>query len=226
MIRKIKEFAKRKGYQVYTQPLKLNIWGFRSQTNIPNEFDDEIHVFTNVAKSSNDKIQWAYFVFKCTTDPGTYWLNHPMQLKGTAILAPGQYVDTYKIDKHRGKYYALCQRLGKVDIIRDYNRDSILDFLSGIQTSGYYGINIHRASKVGTTYRVDKYSAGCQVFKNAKDFEFFMKLCEMHRTQHGNKFTYTLIDENLGGRLVKRIAIGTLLAGAVLAAGYFLVTNE
>ena len=226
MIRKLKQLAKRKGHEIFYEPLKLNIWGFRSPNPVPNSFDDEIHVFTNIAKTIKDKVRWAYFVFKCTTDPGTYWLNNPMQKAGTAILAPNQYIDVYKIDKHRGKYYALCQRRGKVEVIRDYNRDSILDFLSGTTTWGNYGINIHRARRVGETFKIDKYSAGCQVFKNAKDFEFFMKLCEMHRTQHGNKFSYTLVDEKLGGRFFKQIVIGSLVLGAALAAGYYLVTNE
>lgn len=224
MIRKIKQLAQKKGYKIYTAPFKLNIWGFRSPSRIPNAFDDEIHVFTNI--ETNQKVRWAYFVFKCTTDPGTYWLNNPIQPKGTAILAPGQYENAYKIDKHRGKYYALCQRLGKVQVIRDYNRDSVLDFLSGVKTWGFYGINIHRARRVGETFKVDRHSAGCQVFKNAKDFQFFMKLCEKHRSIHGNKFTYTLLDEKLGARTLKRIAIGTLLTGAAIAAGYFLVTND
>ena len=225
MIGKLKQLARNKGYVLFTEPLKLNIWGFRSASIIPGEFDDEIHVFTNIANSVHDRIKWAYFVFKCTTDPGTYWLNNPMQQQGTAILAPNQYIDAYKIDKHRGKYYALCQRLKIVEVIRDFNRDSVLDFLSGVKTSGFYGINIHRARRQGETYIVDKWSAGCQVFKNAKDFEFFMKLCEMHRKVHGNKFTYTLVDEKLESRSLKRIAIGSLLAG-MLVAGWFLVTSE
>lgn len=226
MIGKIKQLAKSKEYKIFSEPLKLNIWGFRSKNRIPNKFDDEIHVFTNIAKSVGERIKWAYFVFKCTTDPGTYWLKNPMQAQGTAILAPNQYEDTYKIDLHRGQYYALCQRLKKVEIIRDFNRDSILDFLSGVKSWGFYGINIHRSTRVGESLLVDKWSAGCQVFKNAKDFEFFMKLCDMHRAKHGNKFTYTLVDDELAKRTLKRIAAGTLLAGAVIVAGYYLVTNE
>lgn len=225
MIRKVIQYAKKKGYELYREPLKLNIWGFRSPNMVPDKFDDEIHVFTNIAKSIQHRVKWAYFVFKCTTDPGTYWLNNPMQTKGTAILAPNQYVNAYRIDKHRGKYHALCQRLKQVEVIRDFNRDSVLDFLSGVKTWGFYGINIHRARRQGETIIVDKWSAGCQVFKNSKDFEFFMKLCEMHRKVHGNVFSYTLIDEKLEGRAFKRIALGSLLAGMMMA-GYYLVTNE
>ncbi len=224
MIHKIKQLAKTKGYVLYDEPYKLNIWGFRANTETPNAFDDELHVFTNV--STNGKPNWAYLVFKITTDPGTYWLRNPLNPQGTAILKAGQYVDTYKIDKHRGKYYALCQRLNKVTVIRDYDRDAILDFNNGREQSGMFGINIHRAKKIGETYQIDKFSAGCQVFKNASDFDFFMKLCEVHKKLHGNVFTYTLIDKRVEFRTkLKRITIGSVLVGLLLG-GYYFISNE
>ena len=224
MIHKVKQLAKDKGYVIYDEPYRLNIWGFRANTETPNSFDDELHVFTNVAKTG--KPNWAYLVFKITTDPGTYWLKNPMNPKGTAILKAGQYKDAYKIAKHRGKYYALCQRNGKVTVIRDYDRDAVLDFYNGREETGMFGINLHRARKVGETYVIDRYSAGCQVFKSASDFNFFMKMCEVHRKLYGNQFTYTLIDKRMEFRTkLKRITISTVLVGLLLG-GYYLISNE
>jgi len=224
MIKKIKQLAKDKGYIIYDEPYRLNIWGFRANTEKPNSFDDELHVFTNVAKTG--KPNWAYLVFKITTDPGTYWLQNPMNPKGTAILKAGQYKDVYRIDKHRGKYYALCQRNGKVTVVRDYDRDAVLDFYNGREQTGMFGINIHRARKTGETYKIDRYSAGCQVFKNANDFNFFMKMCEVHRKLYGNKFTYTLIDQRMEFRSkLKKITISSVLIGLLLG-GYYFISNE
>ena len=224
MIKKIKQLAKDKGYIIYDEPYRLNIWGFRANTEKPNSFDDELHVFTNVAKTG--KPNWAYLVFKITTDPGTYWLQNPMNPKGTAILKAGQYKDVYRIDKHRGKYYALCQRNGKVTVVRDYDRDAVLDFYNGREQTGMFGINIHRARKTGETYKIDRYSAGCQVFKNANDFNFFMKMCEVHRKLYGNKFTYTLIDKRMEFRSkLKKITISSVLIGLLLG-GYYFISNE
>jgi hypothetical protein len=224
MIKKVKQLAKDKGYVIYDKPYQLNIWGFRANTEKPNSFDDELHVFTNVAKTG--KPNWAYLVFKITTDPGTYWLKNPMNPQGTAILKAGQYKDVYKIAKHRGKYYALCQRNGKVTVIRDYNRDAVLDFYNGREETGMFGINLHRARKVGGTYVIDRYSAGCQVFKNANDFNFFMKMCEVHRKLYGNLFTYTLIDKRMEFRAkLKRITISSVLVGLLLG-GYYFISNE
>lgn len=224
LIRQAMLVAKRKGYHIFKDYRKLNIWGIRSKNESPNKFDDELHVFFNDAKGRIPK--WKHFVFPVTTDPGTYWLKNPMSPQGTAMLAPNQYVDTYKIDLHRGKYYALCQRLGKVEVIRDYNRNAVLDFYNGQVASGMFGINIHRARKTGVTYTVDNHSAGCQVFQKAEDFNAFMMLCEMHRELHGNSFTYTLIDKRMEARkTLKRFAFGAL-ALSLLAAGIYWIKNE
>lgn len=224
MIKRIKTIAQEKGHVIYTEPYRLNIWGFRANTEKPNVFDDELHVFTNISQTKIAK--WAYLVFKITTDPGTYWLQNPLTPKGTAILKAGQYLDAYSIDKHRNKYYALCQRLAKVTVIRDYDRDAILDFNNGKEQTGMFGINIHRARKTGSTYSVDRHSAGCQVFKNAQDFDFFMKLCEVHRKLYGNKFTYTLVDKRMEFRkTLKKITISSVLI-SLLLGGFYLVSND
>ena len=224
ILAKVKNIANRNGYSIFREPFKLNIWGFRSKNEEPNRFDDELHVFFNTAKSGFAK--WAYFVFKCTTDPGTYWLRNPMHPQGTAMLAPNQYIDTYAIGLHRGKYYALVQLLGKVQVVRDYNRNAILDFYNGRLDSGSFGINIHRAKKTGTTYEVENHSAGCQVFQKASDFEFFMKLCESHRKLHGNKFSYTLVDQRMEFKTTVRRATIGLLSAAFISLGYWWFSQE
>jgi hypothetical protein len=109
-------------------------------------------------------------------------------------------------------------------IMRDYDRNSSLDFYNGKKESGQYGINIHRANKVGVTKTVDKNSAGCQVFENAEDFAVFMKLCEQHKSRFGNKFTYTLIDFRSVQRRRRRLFAYylTFFAATGLAAHMYL----
>lgn len=225
MITEIKKLSKEKGFKIFEEPYKLNIWGFRSKNNIPNAFDDEMHVLLNIG--TLDKQKWAYFVFKCTTDPGTFWLKNPQNSQGTAILNEGQYVDVYGIRKHRGQYNALCQSWGNVSVTRDYDRDAILDFYNGRVAKGSFGINIHHASSNGSTLYVDKYSAGCQVFKNIKDFNFFMQLCYLHRSIHGNKFTYTLVDQRMEERKkLKTLTIGCALLALVVGGAYFIIADS
>lgn len=220
MIKEVKKLAKKLGYAIFTKPHYLNIWGFRADSTKPNVFDDEFHVFTNIGSLKIPK--WAYWVFKCTTDPGTFWLRNPMNKSGTAILAKGQYLKAYALGMHRGKYKALVQ-VGRMNVIRDYDRDAVLDFNSDRIVKGLYGINIHRASRQGTTKYVDRYSAGCQVFANARDFNFFIQLCEVHRQKHGNRFDYTLVDKREESRSkIKVIAITGALIGLVLGGTYII----
>ena len=189
-IRTLLGVLKSKGYRIYSKPYQLNIVGRRTDTTKANSFDDWIYIFY-----TNSDDDWEGYKAPATTDAGTYWLEKPMQSQGTALLKGGQYVDTYQIDKHRDKYYAVTQRLKPVVVIRDYDRNNVLDFNNGREETGMFGINIHKANASGTTKTIDKYSAGCQVFANADDFNEFMEMAYKQKELYGNKFTYTLIDE-------------------------------
>ena len=126
-----------------------------------------------------------------------------MNPQGTAILKQGQYIGSHAIGMHRGKYLALVQQKS-LTVIRDYDRNAVLDFMNGKEDTGIFGINIHHASQNGTTQTVDKYSAGCQVFANINDFNLFMQLADRHKSLYGNSFTYTLLDERALVRDVKK----------------------
>ena len=165
----------------------LNIIGIRNKNHKPNCFDDRICV---VFKDENG---WITRTWECSTEPGTYWLENPMNSGGTAIMVPGQYRGVYKIDKHRGLYDALCQRGGTVKCFRDKNKDDIIDAEPDSITEGMYGINIHKSGVHST--QVNNWSAGCQVFSTESDFEEFMSICYAARNKWGNSFTYTLIEE-------------------------------
>lgn len=207
---------KRLGHAVREEKFRLNIVGIRADETRPNRFDDEIYCFFRDGQG-----RWQEYSFPATTDPGTYWLENPMLPKGTAILKAGQYA--YKIGLHQGRYTSLVQD-GPVTVIRDYDRDALLDFQNGYSESGYFGINLHRAKAVGTTYEVDRHSAGCQVFKHIADFRLFMQLCQMHRSAHGNRFTYTLLDRRAMVRSRRRritAAACILLGLTALSASLF-----
>lgn len=216
---RIKSILKKQGFKIYSKPYQLNIVGLRSRHTRANRFDDELHVFYKT-----DGIFWNYHMFRCTTDPGTFWLHNPSHPQGTLILAQGQYENAYAIGKHRGQYTALVQ-VAPVTYLRDYNRDNTLDLNNGTRYTGNAGVNIHRASGNGKTKYIDEYSAGCQVLEDAEDFDVFMKLCARHAQLYGNLFTYTLIDFRAMRReTYKRIAFA---ASALSAAflGFFTFKN-
>lgn len=156
----------------------FQIVGIRSKANEPNKFDDLIGVI------EKDTITW----YTCTTNPGTYWLENPSNTLGTALLVPKQYIDTWVFGLHQGKYKALKQAK-EVEVYRDNDKDKIAEVTSTI-VSGLYGINIHHAGT--NSVNIDKWSAGCQVIANIKDWEAFLKKCEDSKLK---AFTYTLLNE-------------------------------
>ena len=169
----------------------LNIVGIRTKSREANEFDD---IMTCTYK---ERGRWVTKYWPCTTDPGTYHLDKPSRVAGTAILVPGQYRGVYRLDLHAGKYEALCQRNGKVKVYRDNNRDEILDMDPDTVQEGFFGINIHRASSKRTTTTVDRYSAGCQVLASPTDFSELTTLAHHQVNERGwDTFTYTLIEED------------------------------
>ena len=213
MLGKSLQILQSKGYKVYREPYRLNIVGYRSRFIGSNRFDDEIHVFY-----TNEKGKWVYHMFEATTDPGQYWLENPMHPQGTAFLKKGQYVDAYSIGLHRGIYNALIQK-NPVSVIRDYERKGLFKwFESGLEDTGRFGINIHRARKQGTTKVIDNFSAGCLVFANAADFDRFLKVSNEHRKRYGNSFTVTLVDFRDERR--RRLQIAAW--GSLVAAGGWL----
>ena len=187
------EVIRSKGYDTFEDrhPFDLNIFGVRSSSTIPNAFDDIIGVVYRTPSS-----EWQLEYWPATTDPGLYYLEVPMRVEGTAILVPGQYRGVYKLDYHRGKYLALCQRNGRVKVYRDDNRDDVLNW-TGEVSSGMYGINIHRASARGTSTTIDKWSAGCQVIANPDHFDRLIALARNQIEYHPtwSSFTYTLLEE-------------------------------
>lgn len=222
MLARIRALLKHKGYELFTRPYELNIIGLRSKSTKPNRFDDELHVFYKT-----NAFHWEYHVFNITTDPGTFWLMNPMQPQGTAILTEGQNKNAYALGLHRGQYLALVQ-VKPITIMRDYDRNAVLDFRNGKKERGLYGINIHRANRVGTTKTVDRNSAGCQVFENASDFDAFLKLCEKHKGLYGNRFTYTLIDfRSVQRQTFRRLAYAAgFIAAAAIGTSYYLLNKE
>jgi hypothetical protein len=179
----------RKGYTFFTKgDYNLNIIGVRHKgAKVTNHFDDCLVVIYNTANEKNVKR-----VFICTTLPGKKAMEHPMQIKGTAILKEGQYRGAYKIGYHKGKYKALTQAK-PLPVYRDGNKDNTFDLNPISIDKGIFGINIHKAGDNSTL--VDGWSYGCQVLSKSIDFNALMRLVERSASIYGNSFTYTLINE-------------------------------
>lgn len=189
----IQEALISKGYKWFESGFyNLNIVGIRNsstENRVTNKFDDTI---TLSYKIDN---KWNIHQYKCTTDPGIYWVENLLNPNGVVILKPGQYRSSHKIGLHQGKYKALKQKT-PLKVYRDGDKDKEYDLLEENIHQGIYGINIHRATSNPnrTSTQVDKWSAGCQVIASYNDFKEFMDICEKSSLIWGNSFTYTLLE--------------------------------
>jgi hypothetical protein len=213
--------AERLGYSIDKRPNKLNIIGVRnSAATSQDKFDDLIAYFFY---DKNGKLVGR--VVSGTTDPSTAFLKSPINLKGAAILKSGQYKDAYQIGLHRNKYEALVQRK-PVTVIRDDDRNALINYLAPTQT-GLYGINIHKSTKGKNNEDIIGLdSAGCQVFRNIRDFEDMMQLARISKNKYGNSFTYTLLDDR---DLIKFANTSVALIagiGLVAASIYFFIKKS
>lgn len=164
------------GYQWPT----LHIVGVRSKANEKNKFDDMIYLINGPMMQ----------IFSGTTNPGTHWLKNLMNPKGCAVLKPGQYVDSWKLGLHQGKYKALTQAK-PITVYRDNNKNDLAEEL-GKEDTGMFGINIHHANSSAVSSIIDKWSAGCQVLNDPKEFASLLAACEKSGK---SAFTYTLLRE-------------------------------
>jgi len=140
------------------------------------------------------------YMFLGTTDPGDYFTRNPMNPKGTAHLCLGFHKRIWRVDKHKKKYTALCNRWGcnKQKVWRDVDKD-FKQTKKDIIDIGYFGVNLHRASAMTLLQNIGRYSAGCQVIRSNEDFGKLMSVVLNSKTYKKNKlatFNYFLFDKS------------------------------
>lgn len=134
--------------------------------------------------------------YTITTDPGTYYLTHPLNKLGAAMLKPGQYINSHAVGFHQQKqdHEALVQ-VGNVTVYRDNDLDNVAEATKTLDTNNNFGINIHGSNRNGVTTTIGKWSAGCQVFCEWAKKEEFLAICKLFKKELNNRYTYTLLDE-------------------------------
>lgn len=182
----------RKGHAIFetdTKPFNLNLVGVRASNPESGKFNDLMIAFWKYEGI------WNMIQMQCTTLAGIPWMTSPMNPKGCAILKEGQWRGCWAIGMHNGKYKALCQ-VKSVAVYRDDDKDVEYDMIEENIDEGLFGINIHRSHSKAELLNVGKFSAGCQVIQNPHEWDVFIKVLEEAAEVWGNRFTYTLINEN------------------------------
>ncbi len=190
-IQYIRSTMKRLNYRLFTTgTYNFNIISVRNTNSKrslnSNNFNDTLYLIYR-----NQFEIWRCESFHITTDPGIYYRQNICNPSGCAIMKPGQYRSLYKIGLHKG-YPALVQN-SPVTVYRDNNLDSSIDITDNTPTqTGFFGINVHSTNNIQNfPQKVDKWSAGCQVFQSQKGFDYFLYMLRKQRSAY---FTYTLLE--------------------------------
>ena len=165
---RIKAAYQKKGFVWRDDVYAMNVFGIRSNDKTPDAFND----FLGMAYMS-ELGKPELFIVQGTTDPGTYYLEKPMNADGCFVLMPGQYKESHTRGLHCGKVPAFVQ-CGTLKGWLDNDRDKIVDYDTGKTKEGKdFGVNIH---PMGDTLKVIyNWSAGCQGAAT-KDINFMLFL--------------------------------------------------
>lgn len=185
-----------KGYKVFSNdrlPYNLNLIAIRSKDLQSNTFNDTLHIIWKY-----DGI-WNHLAMKMTTDPGVFYREHPMNVNGTAILVPGQYLHTFALGLYHG--YTVLRQKAPMRYWRDNDKNVTIDILPQSQVyTEIANTHIHHAGVHST--QVDKWSAGCQVLQHSTDLDLLVELCkkaqqyyQINKAFESTLFSYTLLDE-------------------------------
>lgn len=124
-----------------------------------------------------------------TTEPGDFYTYFPMNRKGAARIAFGQYF-AWRVGLHNGEHEALVQEK-PVKVHRDLNQDG---FRTGDAIDeGLFGINQHWGYDLPV---VGKASAGCLVGQSRNSHRDFMRLIKQdkrYQLNSGYLFCTTII---------------------------------
>jgi hypothetical protein len=175
--------AQAAGHAVFAgerNPRDVNLISVRHGKNTPHQGDDLLYAaWREVAGGS-----WTVRVWPCETEPGIPYLAKPMNTKGTAILAPGQYRKAWRRGLHRGRP-ALVQ-VRPVRVFRDADRDAQIEIDPNTLDEGLFGINIHDV-------RTYAELAGCTGLLGPHLTEL-LAVYDMTAALYGPEITYTLLE--------------------------------
>lgn len=168
----------------------LNFFGVRQLATWDNAFSDTLGCVLKMGG------EWRVYLWQGTVDPGAYYIHEQLgNPRGTAKVVAGQYRRLWTFGMHRNAYRALVQiPESPVKVYRLGLEDGGVPNENTKTQSGYFGINLHRANASGSSSpRVDRWSAGCQVFASNATFQEALWLAKQQVDIRGwNTFTYTL----------------------------------
>lgn len=188
VINSVVEYCEKMNYKLFTGDKQKNIVyveGMDVDGNVnadePNQFND-----IRLILSSDFRLLG---VWSATTEPGRWYTQHPMNRKGAARIAFGQY-KAWAVGTHGNSepHEALVQ-VGEVVVFRDANRDELRT--GDAIDRGLFGINQHWGYDLPPN-DIEKASAGCMVGRTRQGHREFMNIIKSDaRYQSDRQFIFT-----------------------------------
>lgn len=122
-----------------------------------------------------------------TTEPGRHYTNRPMNSKGAARVAFGQY-KAWSVGIHGNSFpHESLIQVGPIAVCRDLNKDGIR--IGDRIETGLFGINQHSTS--GNPPSVGAWSAGCLVGQKLAEHRKFMAILKTDiRYKENSKYVF------------------------------------
>jgi hypothetical protein len=187
-IKGIVEYCGKCGYKLFTGYQQVNILYVEGMDVDGNINSDEPNQFNDVRLVLGAGMQ-LLGVWSATTEPGRWYTQNPMNRKGAARIAFGQY-KAWAVGRHGNSepHEALVQ-VGEVIVYRDQNKD-------GLRTGdtidrGLFGINQHWGYDLPLD-NVGLASAGCLVGRTRQGHREFMAIIKTDpRYLNDRQFIFT-----------------------------------
>ena len=199
LAKKLVIYMQRKGYWIARHPEMVNIIysegmdpDGKENKDAQNKWNDRRMAF-RIKPNGNPQMLLNH---DATTEPGSYYVQHPLNPSGAARVAFGQY-KAWVDGLHKGVQPALVQS-GPIRVHRDKNKDGKRSPTDPMEIGSTFGINQHSTSAGYQSTDIDKYSAGCLVSRNYADHVKFLARVRKDKRYALNK-SYMFITTVIAG---------------------------
>lgn len=170
-----------------------------TNNDAPNQFNDRRIVIQIINSKPTIVGNW-----EATTEPGYHYTNHPMNPKGAARIAFGQY-KAWRVGTHGNSepHEALVQ-VAPIKVHRDANKDTMRT--GDVTEEGLFAINQHWGYDYPRT-NIGLASAGCLVGRTRAGHREFMRLIKQDRRYQLNN-NYLFLTTVIAGDKLNRVTDG------------------
>lgn len=177
-----------KGYNAYVIAFEGYNTDLKANGDKPDAWNDAVCV---LAIDTNGKLEISD-IFKCTTEPGRYYVANRLNPKGAAfVLTDTLHKDIWVKGTHKDQPNCLIQSGNTIKVRRDLNGDSIRGTSEPLE-EGWFGINFHHTKGNYDPKSIGRWSAGCCVLPNPQQHKHLVNIVSQAQNK---KISYVIFSK-------------------------------